>query len=122
MINNKLVVYESKDIYKILEEIKDQLKLDLIFLEKKKELDVYINENPYDLILTKKKIDNLNQIILDNFPYKISKLIEIINLKILRDEKELSFNIRPKEVLDIDNLGNKVKKKVIGFKISPLNN
>tara|TARA_E500000178_G_scaffold139009_1_gene138750 strand:- start:327 stop:1442 length:1116 start_codon:yes stop_codon:yes gene_type:complete len=47
---------------------------------------------------------------------------EIINLKILRDEKELSFNIRPKEVLDIDNLGNKVKKKVIGIKISPLNN
>ena len=31
-----------------------------------------------------KKIDNLNQIILNNFPYKINKLIEIINLKILK--------------------------------------
>ena len=36
MTNNKLVVYESKDIYKILYEIKEKLKIDLIFLEKKK--------------------------------------------------------------------------------------
>ena len=31
MTNNKLVVYESKDIYKILYEIKEKLKIDLIF-------------------------------------------------------------------------------------------
>ena len=36
------------------------------------------------MVLSKKKIDNLNQIILNNFPYKINKLIEIINLKILK--------------------------------------
>ena len=43
MINNKLVVYESKDIYVILNEIKEQLKLDIVFLEQKKELDSYLN-------------------------------------------------------------------------------
>lgn len=114
MINNKLVVYESKDIYKILEEIKDQLKLDLIFLEKKKELDVYINENPYDLILTKKKIDNLNQIILDNFPYKISKLIEIINLKILKKNFLLQSNISiGKYKLNINSKKIHYKEKIL---------
>ena len=91
MINNKLVVYESKDIYIILDEIKNQLKLDLIFLEKK-ELDAYLKDYPYDLILTKKKINNINQIILNNFPYKITKLIEIINLKILKKNFSLKSN------------------------------
>ncbi len=87
-------MYESKDIYVILNEIKEQLKLDIVFLEQKKELDSYLNNYPYDLILTKKKINNINQIILDNFPYKISKLIEIINLKILKKNFSLKSNFR----------------------------
>ena len=32
------------------------------------------------------------------------------------------FIIEPKEVMSEDNLGNKVKRKIIGIKISPLNN
>jgi|TARA_B110000444_G_scaffold256672_1_gene293506 hypothetical protein len=89
---NKLVVYESKDIYIILDEIKNQLNLDLIFLEKKKELDEYLSDYPYDLILTKKKINNINQIILNNFPITITKLIEMINLKILKKNFSLNSN------------------------------
>ena len=104
MTNNKLVVYESKDIYKILYEIKEKLKIDLIFLEKKKDLEIYLNSNPNDLVLSKKKIDNLNQIILNNFPYKINKLIEIINLKILKKNFLINSNLSiGKYKLDINS-------------------
>ena len=52
----------------------------------------------------KKKIDNLNQIILNNFPYKINKLIEIINLKILKKKLLINSNLSiGKYKLDINS-------------------
>ena len=47
---------------------------------------------------------------------------ESIVIEVMRNQQELSFIIEPKEILGEDNLGNKVKKKIIGIKISPLNN
>ena len=47
---------------------------------------------------------------------------ESIEVEVLRKQQELSFMIKPIEILGEDNLGNKVKKKIIGIKISPLNN
>ena len=47
---------------------------------------------------------------------------ESIEVEVLRKQQELSFLIKPIEILGEDNLGNKVKKKIIGIKISPLNN
>ena len=47
---------------------------------------------------------------------------DIIEIEVLRNQQELSFLITPVEIFGEDNLGNKVKKKIIGIKISPLNN
>ena len=47
---------------------------------------------------------------------------ENIEIEVMRNGQELSFIVKPNEVLGVDNLGNKVKKKIIGIKISPLNN
>jgi regulator of sigma E protease len=46
---------------------------------------------------------------------------ETINLGILRNESELSINVKPKFVEGSDSLGNKINKKIIGIKIAPLN-
>jgi regulator of sigma E protease len=46
---------------------------------------------------------------------------EAINLGILRNESELSINVKPKFVEGSDSLGNKINKKIIGIKIAPLN-
>ena len=46
---------------------------------------------------------------------------ENIDVKISRNQQELSYVIKPKKIFGEDNLGNKVKKKIIGIKISPLN-
>ena len=47
---------------------------------------------------------------------------DIIEIEVLRNQQELSFLITPVEIFGEDNLGNKIKKKIIGIKISPLNN
>ncbi len=48
-----------------------------------------------------------------------SKSIEFI---ILRNSQELIFNIRPVLVESKDSLGNKIKKRMIGIKLTPFNN
>ena len=46
---------------------------------------------------------------------------ETINLGLIRNESELSINVKPKFVEGSDSLGNKINKKIIGIKIAPLN-
>jgi len=48
-----------------------------------------------------------------------SKSIEFI---ILRNSQELIFNIEPDLVESKDSFGNKIKKRIIGIKLAPLNN
>tara|TARA_B110000967_G_C18700272_1_gene467460 strand:- start:321 stop:893 length:573 start_codon:yes stop_codon:yes gene_type:complete len=47
---------------------------------------------------------------------------EAVNLVVLRNNAELSFSIKPKNILDKDSFGNQIKKKVLGIKIAPLYN
>ena len=75
---------------------------------------------PDDIII---EIDN-NKVesILD-----VSKLItmstsEYIIFKILRSEQELMLKVKPNIVDGEDNLGNKIKRRMIGIKLRPYNN
>jgi len=57
----------------------------------------------------------------------VSKLIamstaEFINFKVSRYEKEILLKVKPNLVESEDNLGNKIKKRMIGIKLSPYNN
>ena len=45
-----------------------------------------------------------------------------IDLKLLRNNNEIILQVTPKVIESVDSLGNKVNKKIIGIKISPLNN
>ena len=47
---------------------------------------------------------------------------EIIEFIIIRNDKEISLLVKPNLVESKDSLGNSVKKKMIGVKLSPLNN
>ena len=44
-----------------------------------------------------------------------------INVKIMRNSEEIILTVKPKLTKGKDSLGNKVKKKIIGIKIVPLN-
>ena len=57
----------------------------------------------------------------------VSKLImmstsEFIDFKIERFENELILKVKPNIVEAEDNMGNKVKKRIVGIKLSPYNN
>ena len=89
MTDINLIIYDSKNIYKILYELKNDLNLNPTFIDKKPELDSYLKKNPYELIVSDKKTSFKNQIFL-NGPLKINELIEKINLEIL----EINFSIK----------------------------
>ena len=86
------------------------------------------NESPAQIAGLKKndlilEIDgNKVQSILD-----VSKLImmstsEFIDFKIQRFENELILKVKPNIIEAEDNIGNKVKKRIVGIKLSPFNN
>ncbi len=57
----------------------------------------------------------------------VSKLIlmstsEIVDFKVSRYDQELLLKVKPKIVAGVDNLGNKINKRIIGIKLSPYNN
>jgi len=57
----------------------------------------------------------------------VSKLItmstsEFIDFKVSRYEKEILLKVKPNLVDSEDNLGNKIKKRMIGIRLSPYNN
>ena len=57
----------------------------------------------------------------------VSKLIlmstsEIVDFKISRYDQEILLKVKPKIVAGVDNLGNKINKKIVGIKLSPYNN
>ena len=46
---------------------------------------------------------------------------EIIDIKVLRNGNELTLQVKPKFIEGKDSLGNQINKKIIGIKVTPLN-
>ena len=77
-----------------------------------------IKKNDVILSINKNKV----QSILDVSTYINSSSKDIIELIVLRNNNEMIISVKPKKILGEDSLGNKANKKIIGIKISPLNN
>ena len=60
--------------------------------------------------------------ILDVSKFIVMSTSEIVDFKISRYEKEILLKVKPKIVAGVDNLGNKINKRIIGIKLSPYNN
>ena len=90
-----LIIYEYQILYQILNEISESLNFEIVQSSKKdfKELK-YDPRNNY-LIVSKKKIEGIkNSLILENVPIKFEKLIEIINIKFLKNKFLDQSNIK----------------------------
>jgi regulator of sigma E protease len=85
-------------------------------------------ESPAYVIGLKK--DDVIESIDDN---KITSILEVstlintstkenIKISVLRSNKKLDFIVKPKQITSEDSFGNKINKKIIGIKVSPLNN
>ena len=90
MIKQSLIIYNLPVLFNILNEIKENFKFDLYNFKKKDEiLKLKKNELGNYLILTnsQNRIKNIvNQIILDEFPFKINEIIEKVNIALLKQK------------------------------------
>ena len=87
MNNQKLIIYEFDELYKILIEINNDVNL-IIKKASKNNVSDFISQ-PNILILTHTKISGFdNQIIFNDFPIPILKLLEKINTEFLK----INFN------------------------------
>jgi len=106
MNTHNLVIYELDELYKIFEEIKKDINFNFEKINKQELLNLKSNSNC--LVLTKKKIPELNnQIIFDKFPIPISKILEKINIEFIKknfqEQSEILignyiFNINSREM------------------------
>ena len=84
-----LIIHDNNILYEVLFEISDELNCFVSRFLKKDLLKISTEKDFNCLILTKNKIPNIkNQILINNFPINIFKLVEIINVEFLR----LKFN------------------------------
>ena len=82
-----LIIYEYQILYQILNEISESLNFEITQSNSKdlKELK-YDPKNNY-LIVSKKKIEGVkNNLIMEDLPIKFEKLVEIINIKFLKNK------------------------------------
>tara|TARA_B100000575_G_C23071962_1_gene617480 strand:+ start:258 stop:821 length:564 start_codon:yes stop_codon:yes gene_type:complete len=113
MYNQKLIIYDFLIIHKILTEIRENLNFNISYL-KKEDLQI-LKEKKDDnyILLTKKKIPNIdNQFILDNFPIKLSQLIDKLNVEFLKlNYKDQANYLIGKYQIDLNSrtISNKVE-------------
>ena len=82
MNNQTLVIYDFKILYEILSELENHINFSLIHTKKLADLN-FKTLNNY-LIISGKKQNIENQIIVDQFPIDINRLVELININFLK--------------------------------------
>ena len=87
-MTKKLIIFRYRELFNILEEIKENFEFKLEFYEKERELENLENDNLSDyLVITKKKLSNLKkQIIIDKSPINIKDLIQTLNINFLKSK------------------------------------
>ena len=81
----KLIIYDFKELFKILYEIKKELNYEIIEISAENPLNISLNKKNDHLVIVKKLVKNLNnQILVATLPIKLSKLIEKLNIEFLK--------------------------------------
>ena len=104
MNNQCLIVYRLNPLYKVLKELEYQINFRVIETLDEKSLNSLIQNLKSYYILTKKEILRLNnQLVLRQFPIKITKIIEQLNIKFLKlqfaEQSKININ---NYILDIN--------------------
>ena len=85
MNNQNLIICDFKILYEILSEIEEILNFNLLNISKDKFSDIKLEKLENFLIISKEKVFNFDdQLIVENYPIELLKLIENINIKFLK--------------------------------------
>lgn len=109
MNNTKLIFFDFSELYEIFLELNNYFKYELIEIENKKTLDIYLMNSDNYLIISKKKLSNVNnELIIDELPKHINLIIEKINISILKNNffqnskikiKDYEFDLNSRKML-----------------------
>ena len=105
MNSKKLIIYDFKELFEILHEIKNELNYEIIELSVENPLNISLYKKDDHLIIVKKLVENLdNQILITSLPIKLSKLIEKLNIEFLKKNFHSQSELKIKEYnLDINS-------------------
>ena len=82
-----LIIYEYQILYQVFNEISESLNFEIIQSNEKDLKEFNFDQKNNYLIISEKKIEGVkNNLILDNLPIKFEKLIEMINIKFLKNK------------------------------------
>jgi DNA-binding response OmpR family regulator len=95
-----LIIYKSNTLFQVLKEIEQELNFHIIEILNEKSLNDKIKDLKNYLIITKKKLLNINnQYVFDKLPIKISKFVEKLNIEILKQQFSIQSEININEYL-----------------------
>jgi len=81
----KLIIYDFKELFKILYEIKKELNYEIIEIPAENPLNISLTKKNDHLVIVRKLVKNLNnQFLITSLPIKLSKLIEKLNIEYLK--------------------------------------
>ena len=85
MVSKTLIIYEYQILYEILSEISEHLNFKILNVDRNKYKELKLDKIENYLIISSKKSQNIkDNLILENLPVKLEKLIQIININFLR--------------------------------------
>ena len=86
-MNQNLIIYDFLVLYNILSEVKENLNFNLINISKKDFSNINFKDYKNYVLLSRNEILNVkNQININDFPVKLTQLIEKINLEFLKTD------------------------------------
>tara|TARA_B100001057_G_scaffold496072_1_gene596605 strand:- start:5457 stop:6020 length:564 start_codon:yes stop_codon:yes gene_type:complete len=95
MNNTNLIFFKFTELYQIFEELNDFFKLKIKKINSVDELNQQLKELEDYLVITKdSNLEINNQIILKDFPIEFNKLLEKINITILKNSFSKKSNIK----------------------------
>ena len=87
MNNQNLIIYQFNSLYRILKEIEQDLNFSIVESLNEKSLKNKIKNLDNYLVITKKKnLEIENKYVFDKLPIKLSKFIEKLNIKLLKQQ------------------------------------
>ena len=102
MIKQNLAIYSIPILYKILKELETDLNYNIVYIPNKKKLENQDLSN--FLVISEKENFKFNNFLHIHFPLKISKLIEKINIQLIKFKSRENSNVNiGKYILNINS-------------------
>ena len=81
----KLIIYDFNELFEILNEVKKEMKYEIVKISKENLLNIQLNEKEDCLVAVRKLVKNVKyQVLINSLPIKLPKLIEKLNIEFLK--------------------------------------